>query len=305
MRREPISFFSRGLRLDGDLYLPDDVRPGERRPTVVACSGYQGLKDMQPARFARALVPRGYVCVAFDYRGFGRSEGPLGRLVPQEQAEDVRAAVDFLETVPEADPERIVLLGWALGGGVVVAEAADDPRVSAVAVVNAIGSGERSTRSMHDEQSWQCLVARIAADRRRRVVEGESELVTPFEIVRLDRVTHGYVSEELTRYPGFGTPVSLESAELLLRFRPEDVVARLASRPLLIVHGAENDLHPPSEAVELHRLAAGPKELVLLEGAGHTEWMYDDHPTFLRLVGTIERFLQAALEPARRLAGAA
>lgn len=301
MRRQPVSFTSAGARLDGDLYLPDDL-VGERRPALVGCSGYQGLKDMHPARFARAFVPEGYVCLGFDYRGFGRSEGPVGRLHPEEQVEDVRSAIDFLETIPEVDPSRIALLGWALGGGIVIAAAANDPRARSVVAVNAIGDGERSTRLMHDEESWGRLAERMRADRSRRGVEGASELVPPFELVRLDRVTRGYVVHELARYPGFGTPVTLESAELLLRFRPEDVVARLAPRPLLLVHGAENDLHSPDESRELYRRAGEPKELVLLPGCGHTEWMYDEHPKFRRLVALIGRFLQETLPPLEQTA---
>lgn len=302
MRRRAVSVESAGSRLDADLYLPDDLVPGERRPVLVACSGYQGLKEMQPARFARAFVPRGYVCLGFDYRGFGRSGGERGRVHPEEQVEDVRSAVGFIASVPEVDPSRIVLLGWALGGGVVIAAAADDPRVRCVVAVNAIGDGERSTRFMHDEDSWRRLGERIKADRSARSADGRSELVPPFEIVRLDRVTRGYVLDELAPHPGFGTEVTLESAELLFRFRPEDAVGRVAPRPLLLVHGAENDLHSPDESRELYRRAGDPKELVLLPGCGHTEWMYDEHPDFGRLVTLIERFLEDALAPAAETA---
>jgi dienelactone hydrolase len=128
-----VSFFSDGLRLDGDLHIPDSWRADEPLPAVIACSGYQVLKVIHPARFARALVPHGYVVLGFDYRGFGRSDGERGRLVPQDQVRDVRSAISFLETRPEVDPQRIALLGWVLGGGVVLAAAAEDPRVRAVA----------------------------------------------------------------------------------------------------------------------------------------------------------------------------
>ena len=287
-----VTFFSESLRLDGDLLSPE--RAG-RRPAIVALSGYQGLKGVHPARFARALVPAGYVCLAFDYRGFGASEGPRGRLVPQEQVEDARAAVSFLAAQPEVDPERIGLLGWALGGGVAIASAADDPLVRAVAAANPIGDGARSVRFMHDEVSWGELHAAIAEDRARRAVEGASRLVPTFDVVRLDEVTRRYVDEELYREPGFGADVTLESTELLLRFRPELVVDRIAPRPLLLIHGAQNRLHSPEESRELFRRAGDPKELVLLEGAGHCEWMYDDHPMFLRLVAIVERFFEQAL----------
>ena len=295
MDRRPVSFFADGLLLDGDLWLPRPRRPGQRRPAVVACSGYQGLKDIHPERFARALVPAGYGCLVFDYRGFGRSEGERGRLVPQEQAEDVRAAVGFLEAAGEIDPRRIALVGWGLGGGVAVAAAAEDPRVAAVATVNAIGDGERSTRAMHDHDSWRALLERLGADRARRVRRGRSELVDPFEIVRLDPATRAYVEKELVKTAGFGTLVSLESADYLLRFRPETVVDRISPRPLLVVHGSENRLHLPTESDQLFGRAREPKVRVLLEGGGHTEWMYDDHPIFRRLVALLEDFLASSL----------
>jgi hypothetical protein len=298
----PLPFFSSGLRLDADLHLPDQGAAGglgAPYPVVVACSGYQGQKVIHPERFARALTPLGYAVLAFDYRGFGLSEGERGRLVPQEWAEDIRAAVDRLGTVPELDPARLALVGWGLGGGVVVVEAVDDPRVRAVACLNGIADGTRSTRNMHDEASWAGLLRRIEADRGRRSSTGRSEIADPWDIVRLDLDgrTDGYVGEQLYRAPGFGTGVTLESAEYLLRFSPEKVVARLAPRPLLIVHGAENGLYKPVEAQSLYEHAAEPKRLELLAGRGHTEWMFDDDPTFRRVVELLAEFLGCALTP--------
>jgi pimeloyl-ACP methyl ester carboxylesterase len=250
---------------------------------------------MHPARFARALVPHGFACLGFDYRGFARSEGVRGRVVPEEQVEDVRAAVSFLAGDAEIDPDRIALLGWALGGGVAIAAASEDRRVRGVAAVNAIGNGERSVRSTHEEGSWRALLERIARDRRRRAEGERPGEVAPFDVVRLDEVTLGYVEDELTRFRDFGSPVTLESAEQLLRFRPEEQIGRIAPRPVLLVHGDRNGLHPPGEAAELYRRAGEPSELVLLEGAGHTEWMHDGHPTFLRLVTLVSDFLARTL----------
>lgn len=297
MRSNPLSFLGSGCRLDADLHLPDDDGVGAPYPVVIAASGYQGLKVLHPERFARALTPLGYAVVAFDYRGFGASEGEPGRLMPQEWVEDVRAIVDRLFACDEVDAGRIGLLGWALGGGVAVVEAADDPRVRAVAVVNAIGDGRRSTRSMHDEASWGELVARIESDHALRASGGRSEIVSPWDIVRLGHDTHtsAYVADELYKAPGFGSGVTLESAESLLGFSPERSVARLAGRPLLIVHGDRNELHRPDEAQSLYEHAREPKQLVFLKGSGHTEWMFDDHPTFRKLVAVLDHFFHDAL----------
>jgi alpha-beta hydrolase superfamily lysophospholipase len=296
MTSRPLPFFSSGLRLDADLHLPGDGG-GVPYPVVIACSGYQGQKVIHPERFARALNPLGYAVLTFDYRGFGLSEGERGRLVPQEWAEDVRAGVDRLTTVDDVDLARLALVGWGLGGGVVVAEAADDPRVQAVACLNGIADGTRSTRNMHDEASWASLLKRMEADRGHRTTCGRSEITSPWDIVRLDLDdrTDDYVGEELYKTSGFGTGVTLESADYLLRFSPERVVRRLAPRPLLIVHGEENRLHRPAEAQALYEAAAEPKRLEILPGCGHTEWMFDDHPAFRRVVNLLKEFLDSAL----------
>ncbi|WP_028934604.1 alpha/beta hydrolase [Pseudonocardia spinosispora] len=297
MSVQALPFFSSGLRLDADLHLPSGAERDTRSPVVVVCSGYQGQKVIHPERFARALNPLGYAVLAFDYRGFGLSEGERGRLVPQEWVEDVRAGIDRLSTVPEVDPSRLALLGWGLGGGVVIAEAAEDPRVKAVACLNGVADGTRSTRGMHDDESWESLLRRVEADRSHRAMSGRSEIADPWDIVRLnldDRTTE-YVGEQLYQAPGFGTGVTLESADLLLRFSPERVVDRIAPRPLLIVHGGRNELYKPVEARSLYAQAGEPKRLELLPDRGHTEWMFDDDPTFKRVVALLDEFLHAAL----------
>jgi uncharacterized protein len=298
MSMRPLPFFADGLRIDADLHLPTDAGGATRPPVLVAASGYLGLKVLHPERFARALTRRGYAVLTFDYRGFGASEGERGRLAPQDWAEDIRAAVDRLSGCELVEPGRVGLLGWALGGGAVIAEASEDPRVRAVAVVNAIGDGMRATRNMHDGASWNRLLERIDADRIRRATLGRSEITSPWDIVRLDLDEHTspYVLDELYKAPGYGSGVTLQSGELLLRFSPERLVARLAGRPLLIVHGDRNRLHRPQEAQSLFDHAGEPKRLVYLEGAGHTEWMFDDHPTFHRLVDVVDEFFSDALQ---------
>ncbi|HLI38470.1 MAG TPA: alpha/beta hydrolase [Streptosporangiaceae bacterium] len=150
---------------------------------------------------------------------------------------------------------------------------------------------------MHDEASRVSLLKRIEADRGHRTTHGRSEIAGPWDIVRLDLDdrTDDYVGEELYKTSGFGTGVTLESADYLLRFSPERVVRRLAPRPLLIVHGEQNKLHGLAEAQALYDAAAEPKRLEILPGCGHTEWMFDDHPTFKHVVVLLKEFLDSAL----------
>jgi uncharacterized protein len=289
---ESIRFFSDGQRLDGEFWHPPSSTCSA---VVIPCSGYLGLKALQPARFARALVPRGYACLCFDYRGFGFSEGERGRLFPSEQVEDIRAAVDYLCSRDGTAECPLVLLGWGLGGALVIAEAAHDSRVAAVLALNAIADGYRTTRALHDDASWAALMERLERDRVERLRYGRSALIPAFELVPLRGSTRDYVETELYKDSAFGFPVTCHSSEQLLRFSVEHLVGRIAPRSLFLAHGAANDLYPPEEAQRLYELASEPRELHLLEGAGHSEWMHDGHQTFQQLIGLIDDFLQRSL----------
>jgi alpha-beta hydrolase superfamily lysophospholipase len=292
---ESIRFFSDGQRLDGEFWHPPS---SSHSAVVVPCSGYLGLKALQPARFARALVARGYACLCFDYRGFGFSDGERGRIVPSEQVDDIRATVDLLSSREDTASSPLVLLGWGLGGALVIAEAADDRRVDAVVALNAIADGYRTTRALHDDASWAALMERLERDRAERLRHGRSGLIPAFEVVRLRGPTRAYVETELYKDSGYGFPVTCHASEQLLRFSVEHLVGRIAPRPLFLAHGSANDLYRPEEAQRLYELAREPRELHLLEGAGHSEWMHDGHRTFQRLVGLIDDFLQRSLAPA-------
>jgi hypothetical protein len=44
--KRPVTFYSEGCKLVGDVYYPDDLRPGEKRAGIVLCHGYTGVKDL-------------------------------------------------------------------------------------------------------------------------------------------------------------------------------------------------------------------------------------------------------------------
>src|SRR5881396_3453021 len=185
--KTPVTFYSEGVKLDGDVYVPDDVRPREKRAGIVLCHGYTGVRDIYLPDNARVLTEAGYVALTFAYKGCGDSEGPRSRLAPYSRVADVQAALTFLGTLPGGHPERLGLYGSSYGGATVVWVGAVDPRVTCVVSVVGIGHGARWMRSVRRPDEYHDLLARAAADRVKRALEGASEFVKREEILLPDR----------------------------------------------------------------------------------------------------------------------
>lgn len=292
MRSEPVTFFSDGLRLSGAFMLPDDPPSDGRAPLVVACSGFTGLMQIHPARFARVLTAAGLPCFAFDYRGFAESEGPRGRVLLEEQVRDIVHAAAFAAGDARIDAERLLLLGWGMGAGLVLDAARGLSGVIGLLALNGFYDGARVQQAHRGADGMHALLEMVRAERQQRVRSGAPRRVDPFEIYPLDPVSRQYVDSTLRRYDHYATEdYSLELAESLLRWRPEAYAAEMRI-PLLIAHGDANVLHPTAEAEALHAAWGGPKELFWLRGAGHTEFMHDDNPLFQELGAVVVRFVR-------------
>ncbi len=133
-------------------------------------------------RYHRSFTAAGYAVLVFDYRGFGESEGEKGMILPMRQAEDLRNAITYLQTRPGVDPNRIGMFGsGGTGGANPIYVAAVDKRVKCVVSNYAFASGKDWLRSMRREYEWLEFLKRLEGDRRKRVLEGESEMVSPRE----------------------------------------------------------------------------------------------------------------------------
>jgi uncharacterized protein len=266
---QQVTFYSQGTRLVGHLHLPGDLAEGERRPGVVLCHGFNAVQTVAIPPIAEHLAAAGYAVLRFDYRGIGQSDGPRGRVLPEEHIEDIRAALSFMQTQPGVRDDRLGLYGTSFGGSHAVTTAARDERVRAVVSVVSVGNGRRWLRGMRPYWQWAALLRRLDGDRRRRATTGESLLVSPYEVMVPDPATQA-IHAERARITGRPAPeVVLESAEAIIEYAPEDVVARIAPRASLFIHAAADELVPPDESIAMYERALEPKRLLLLPGRAH------------------------------------
>jgi uncharacterized protein len=268
---KPVTFYSEGIKLAGDVFMPANLKPGERRTGIVLCHGYTGVRGIYLPDNARVLSEAGYVVLTFDYKGWGDSDGPKSRLAPYSRVADVQAALTFLGAQPEVDANRLGIYGTSYGGATVVFVAAIDPRVKCVVAVVGIGNGARWMRSVRRPDEYHDLLARAATDRLKRTLAGVSDLADRNEILLPDRQSAELGAAARRDNPAAVTQLPLEFVDDTLGFNPEWVVDRIAPRPILFITADDDRLVPPQESEAMYARAGEPKKLVVLKGIGHYE----------------------------------
>jgi dipeptidyl aminopeptidase/acylaminoacyl peptidase len=119
--------------------------PGTRRAAVILVHGDGGDRT-QVWPNALVLARHGYGVLVFDSRAHGESDGDRVTWGDAERL-DVTAALDFTQTRPDVDPQRVALLGFSIGGTTTTLVAAADPRVRAAIVSPVWTSLEDEVRS--------------------------------------------------------------------------------------------------------------------------------------------------------------
>ena len=266
-----VEFYSEGLKLCGDVYTPADLGPGERRAAVLLCHGYTGVKDLYLPDNARVLAEAGYVAMAFDYKGWGDSEGPRGRLAPYSRVLDAQAAMTFLSLQPEVDQDRIGLYGTSYGGATVTWVGAVDQRAKCMVSVVGIGNGARWMSRVRRVDEWFDLLERSKTDREKRATTGKSQLVERSDILLPDRQSAELAEAARRNNPAAVSTVPLEYVDDTLGFNPEWIADRISPRPILFITTDDDRLVPPEESEQLYAHAKEPKKLVVLKGYGHYE----------------------------------
>ena len=148
---EEVSFTtSDGLRLRG-WYIPSK--------NGAAVISFPGRSSSQTR--AKMLARHGYGVLLFDRRGEGESDGDPN-LFGWQGERDVHAAVAYLRSRREVDPERIGGIGLSVGGEMMIEAAAESAKLKAI--VSEGGSG-RSVRDVLANQgmSWTEVIGKGVA----------------------------------------------------------------------------------------------------------------------------------------------
>ena len=129
--KEKINFESKGNNLVGNLYKPENYEEGKKYSAIVVAGSWTTVKEQMAGTYAERLAQNGFITLAFDFRGYGESEGnPRFYENPEMKIEDIQNAVKFLKS--RDDIAIIGAFGVCAGAGYVLVAASENQDISAV-----------------------------------------------------------------------------------------------------------------------------------------------------------------------------
>lgn len=280
-----VTFVNRyGITLAADVYRPK----GSSTPLpAVAVSGpFGAVKEQSSGFYAQQLAERGFLAIAFDPSFTGESGGMPRRMAsPDINTEDFSAAVDFLATNPDVDPERIGILGICGWGGFAVSAAASDSRIKAAVAstmydmcrVTANGYFDADDSAEARDRARAALNARRTEDYRNGAYAragGVADTI-PADAPQFMHDYYDYYKTPRGFHPRSGNSTdgwNVTSALPFINFTLGDRASEIVN-PVMIVHGEKAHSRYFGEEM-FHRLNGDNKKLVIVPGASHTD-LYD------------------------------
>jgi uncharacterized protein len=276
------------MQVAGNIFVPKSMAAGARLPAIIVGHPMGAVKEQSSNLYAQRLAEQGFVTLSLDLPFWGGSDGqPRNAVSPDLYAEAFSAAVDFLDTQAIVDSKRIGVLGICGSGSFVISAAKIDPRMKAVATVSMYDMGAANRSGLKHSQTLsqrKKILADAAAQRDvefaggpAKYTSGTPEVLTEnsnaierefYDFYRTPRgqfVPAGS-SFELTTHP------TLTSNVKFMNFYPFNDIETISPRPMLFITG--DQAHSREFSEQAYKLAAQPKELVIVPGAGHVD-LYD------------------------------
>jgi fermentation-respiration switch protein FrsA (DUF1100 family)/quercetin dioxygenase-like cupin family protein len=280
---EKVSFPNRyGITLVAEMYLSKDMDRSQKYPAIIVGTPYGGVKEQGAGIYAQEMAERGFVALAFDQSYNGESSGEPRRISsPEIFTEDFSAAVDFIGTREFVDRDKIGVIGMCGSGGFALNAAQVDTRIKAIAPivmydmsrVKALGWMDAMT-----EEQRQDYLDQIGQQRWAEFEGGEVKMVvgTPETIDEntdpIGREFYEYYREPRGEHPRSTTEMTMTSDAAFMNFPLLYYIESISPRPILFVTGEV--AHSKYFTDDTYEMAAEPKELYVVPGAGHVD-LYD------------------------------
>ena len=273
-----------GITLAADLYIPRNA--SGKLPAIAVSGPFGAVKEQASGLYAQTLAERGFLTVAFDPSYTGESGGePRYVASPDINTEDFSAAVDYLSTRNDVDPERIGILGICGFGGFPINAAAIDTRIKAT-VASTMYDISRCTANGYfdsmDADARYELRRQLNAQRTEDAKTGTCALaggvVDPLpddaprfvkDYYAYYKTPRGYHPRSLNSNDGWNKTSSLSFINMPILSYSDEIRSAV-----LLIHGEKAHSRYFSEDA-FKKLKGNNKELHIIPGASHVD-LYDN-----------------------------
>ncbi|MEM9640132.1 MAG: alpha/beta hydrolase [Pseudomonadota bacterium] len=234
-----VTFKHAGSTLSGTLYLPEE-RVSAPLPIVVITGAWTTVQGQMPSVYAREMAARGFAALTFDFRGWGASgDLPKRRRYvesPVEKTSDIRAALTFASTLPEAD--KVFGLGICASSGYMVDAVSGNAQVAGIGLIAPWLHNREIVEPVYggaDGVSGLIEVSRAAEAAGGEIIpaagpEGAEGVLMP--------IGGYYYEADRGAIPSYDNKWDNASWEGWLTYAPADNAERL-DKPLAVVHSDE------------------------------------------------------------------
>ena len=260
--QQKIVFKSKGLNCSGLFYLPDNYSATDdvKLPAIAMAHGIGTTKEMGLPQFAERFADAGFAVLLFDFRNLGESEGtPRGQVFAEDQQEDYRNAITWLQLQPHIDPERIGVWGFSFSGGHVLQIAAFDRRIKCVVAQVPAVSGFLVAQRSNTPLELDGMRMMLSKDRIQRYETGEVNYL-PFVappgqpcFFPSNEAREFFEATQGASEGRFENRITFESLERLSYFEPAVRIDAIAPTPLRMVLAKKDFLIPTDIALAAYR----------------------------------------------------
>jgi fermentation-respiration switch protein FrsA (DUF1100 family) len=267
-----VKFKSNGVDLAGHLYLPKDMKEGEKRPAIVIDGPTGIIKQAAAGIYARKMSERGFISLGFGHTRLGESEEiPNNEENPFAKSHNIKNAITFLTAHDQVEEGKIGAIGICEEGGFkfendgyVAYTAATDRRIKAVGLVSSWPDRQPAIHPMEGghEEFESVNPARIAYR------AGEEPKYVSFLAGAEDAAS---VCHEGREY--FFTSRKEHSAwadinlslvvDQMVSYSPFAIIDMISPNPLLIIVGDNSKVKGKAEL--MYEKAQEPKDLVVID----------------------------------------
>lgn len=289
VKEQKVSFKNQyQMNVVGNMFMPKDFDSSRKYPAIIVGHPMGAVKEQSANLYATKMAELGFVTIAIDLPFWGESEGqPRNAVSPDIYAEAFSAAVDYLGTRSFVDREDIGVIGICGSGSFAISAAKIDPRIKAIATISMYDMGDANRNALNSSLTVEQRKQIIAAAAEQRYVEflGGATAYTSGSVHEITEQSNPIEREfyDFYRTPrGEYTPKgasaqttthpTLTSNVKFMNFYPFSDIDTISPRPLMLIAGEK--AHSIEFSEKAYRLAAEPKELVIVPGVGHVD-LYD------------------------------